>query len=1013
MGVKGLWRLLESTGQPVTLESLEGKILAVDISLWLNQAVKGMRGRDGNPIANAHLVVLFNRICKLLFYRIKPVFVFDGGVPLLKKQTLALRSQRQDKAVKESNKARQKLLQNFLKKTAITTVLGTNVVASTSHVIISSPSKQTDMYELPAMKPSQDNLESDSSQDSWSQDIQQELIQEQFQDINDIDIHSESFRALPLEIQHELLVEMKDHRKMRSVTLVNELPKKANDFSSFQLAGLLKKSNLSQRLNSIRKEMNSKESGETVSMLKHDVPNETRVESRRVVSANDQHYILIKGLSNKKDVEDSNVDQDTNGKPVIAEMPIQKESQDELVVIDCELAQVKSVQVIKEIDPKHVYDKDVIFDGNRKSPDSDKVELTDKNEKTTTGNQLNLNTDHECEVVDLTKAATYDTHKNIYNKNLRDIDKTNQSADTAVHPVKIQEEVHAKRDSSAMFKNIAQVSEKVDVENINGKLIAQPNSEELTLTSKLEDQMYEVVNMKPEVEVVSMKPEVEVVSMKPEVEVAIINPYNESSSEDDLIEVVVNPSEVSCHDDLFPAEIFVKEIKVCASPQREVAEVDISQQFGRIHEVDVARKEDQKEDEKEILVTISEESDASAPSPVDKWAGKTLEEVEAMEVELDNEGVALMAEKNKQERFGASITDQMYVEAKELLTLFGLPYITSVQEAEAQCAYLNLTDQTYGTITDDSDIWLFGGKRVYKNMFNQKKFVECYIAENIERQLLLNRDKMIQIAYLVGSDYTTGITGIGGVTAMELLHEFEGGDKLEPLNKFREWWEEAQKQVKLPSSETKVKSKLRTVQVHSGFPNINVREAYMNPAIDESTEAFTWGLPDLTSLREFANEKLGWTKLKTDEVLLPVMKKLHEKTTQTKMNHYFPVELNEPRKVKSKRINQVLNRHLRGNTNVLKRALPKTSVDRMDKVKCKKAKKKTDMNSESNSSEYESDTSTKASQRTPSTRVAAKTRTKNKGKAVARRTSRKTRQATSKARQQVTLEVNLSESSSD
>ena len=63
-------------------------IFFVDISIWLNQAVKGMRTREGEPLPNAHLVVLFNRICKLLYYRIKPVFVFDGAMPTLKKKTL-------------------------------------------------------------------------------------------------------------------------------------------------------------------------------------------------------------------------------------------------------------------------------------------------------------------------------------------------------------------------------------------------------------------------------------------------------------------------------------------------------------------------------------------------------------------------------------------------------------------------------------------------------------------------------------------------------------------------------------------------------------------------------------------------------------------------------------------------------------------------------------------------------------------------------------------------------------
>lgn len=56
-------------------------------------------------------------------------------------------------------------------------------------------------------------------------------------------------------------------------------------------------------------------------------------------------------------------------------------------------------------------------------------------------------------------------------------------------------------------------------------------------------------------------------------------------------------------------------------------------------------------------------------------------------------------------------------------------------EAEAQCAMLDLLNLTEGSITDDSDIFLFGGTRVYKNIFNQQKHAELYASESVQRDL--------------------------------------------------------------------------------------------------------------------------------------------------------------------------------------------------------------------------------------------------------------------------------------
>ena len=67
--------------------------------------------------------------------------------------------------------------------------------------------------------------------------------------------------------------------------------------------------------------------------------------------------------------------------------------------------------------------------------------------------------------------------------------------------------------------------------------------------------------------------------------------------------------------------------------------------------------------------------------------------------------------------------------------MFGLPYLVSPEEAEAQCAALEQIRLTQGSITDDNDVFLFGGKTVYRNFFSQNKDVEVYQAEDIETRL--------------------------------------------------------------------------------------------------------------------------------------------------------------------------------------------------------------------------------------------------------------------------------------
>jgi DNA excision repair protein ERCC-5 len=67
---------------------MEGKALAIDSSIWIYQFQATMRDKEGKALVNAHVLGFLRRICKLLFYGIKPVFVFDGGAPALKRNTI-------------------------------------------------------------------------------------------------------------------------------------------------------------------------------------------------------------------------------------------------------------------------------------------------------------------------------------------------------------------------------------------------------------------------------------------------------------------------------------------------------------------------------------------------------------------------------------------------------------------------------------------------------------------------------------------------------------------------------------------------------------------------------------------------------------------------------------------------------------------------------------------------------------------------------------------------------------
>ena len=248
---------------------------------------------------------------------------------------------------------------------------------------------------------------------------------------------------------------------------------------------------------------------------------------------------------------------------------------------------------------------------------------------------------------------------------------------------------------------------------------------------------------------------------------------------------------------------------------------------------------------------------------------------------------SLARQKAKQAKQQQQVTQQMLDECRHLLTLFGCPYIISPAEAEAQCATLELLGLVDGVVTEDSDVFLFGARHVYRNIFEQKKYAERYRVEEVDAALGLDRAGLISLALLLGSDYTEGVHGVGIVNAMEIVNAFPGSGN-EGLREFQQWVysgseekrpllpdlldpvdgesaEQAAERERLNAERVAAyrkrlfKYKHRNIRsswhVSRDFPSDAVRAGYERPNVDRSEERLSWSRPRWDDILAFLRDK--------------------------------------------------------------------------------------------------------------------------------------------------------------
>jgi flap endonuclease-1 len=131
------------------------------------------------------------------------------------------------------------------------------------------------------------------------------------------------------------------------------------------------------------------------------------------------------------------------------------------------------------------------------------------------------------------------------------------------------------------------------------------------------------------------------------------------------------------------------------------------------------------------------------------------------------------------------ITDEIIKESKELLLGMGIPIIQSPGEGEAEAATLARANKVWGAASQDYDALLYGTPFLIRNLTlarKRKNPAGIYTDINIEliefqkvlNKLQVDKDQLISLAILVGTDYNPGgVKGLGQKRALEIVQKYK------------------------------------------------------------------------------------------------------------------------------------------------------------------------------------------------------------------------------------------------
>jgi len=252
----------------VNVEALQGRKVAVDASIWLVQFVKAMRDERGDMLPNAHLLGFFRRICRLLYHRIRPVFVFDGATPVLKYNTTRARRRVRDNDQARMKRTAEKLLLNTMKASALKQALNApsrgGGEGNAEKVAMSEIDDDDDGDGAALVDLTKEAAEEEEDDGEWNAENEYEYEEEEEEDSeeeeeeemmipDDDDVDPAVLASLPPSVQMEVMLKMREKRVADNREKFQSASGKMADFSALQMSTYLKSTKLKREMESVIK----------------------------------------------------------------------------------------------------------------------------------------------------------------------------------------------------------------------------------------------------------------------------------------------------------------------------------------------------------------------------------------------------------------------------------------------------------------------------------------------------------------------------------------------------------------------------------------------------------------------------------------------------------------------------------------------------------------------------------------------------------------------------------------